>query len=184
MAHESFEDPGVAGVMNELFVNIKVDREERPDVDAVYMEAVQAMTGQGGWPMTVFLAPDGRPFYGGTYFPPRSTHGRPGFVELCEAVDKAWHTQRDDLLSQADNLAGAVRARSTIDAASTAEAATDIGPALLESAYSSLRALYDPVHGGFGRAPKFPQPTYLELALRAHAHNGSAETLDMVTTTL
>src|SRR3954468_1754211 len=96
MAHESFEDPGVAGVMNELFVSIKVDREERPDVDAVYMEAVQAMTGQGGWPMTVFLTPDGQPFFGGTYFPPAARGGMPGFVDLCHAVDDAWRNRRTE----------------------------------------------------------------------------------------
>src|SRR5207237_5256600 len=103
MAHESFESDDVAKVMNDLFVNIKVDREERPDVDAVYMEAVQTMTGQGGWPMTVFLTPDGRPFYGGTYFPPRSTHGRPGFVDLLQAVDEASRDQRGEIVQQAAN---------------------------------------------------------------------------------
>src|SRR5687768_10192813 len=115
MAHESFEDPATAAVMNELFVNVKVDREERPDVDAVYMEAVQAVTGQGGWPMTVFLTPDGRPFFGGTYFPPRPTHGRPGFVELLRAVDEAWRTQRDQVTGQADQLAEAIRSRTTVE---------------------------------------------------------------------
>ena len=113
MAHESFEDDEVAAAMNQLFVNVKVDREERPDVDAVYMEAVQAMTGQGGWPMTVFLTPEGRPFFGGTYFPPRAAHGRPGFVELLQAVDGAWNDKRDDLLAQAEQLSGSVRARSS-----------------------------------------------------------------------
>ena len=109
MAHESFEDPAVAGVMNELFVNIKVDREERPDVDAVYMEAVQAMTGQGGWPMTVFLTPDGRPFFGGTYFPPTARGGMPGFVDLCHAVEDAWRNRRTELLEQAGKLTEAIQ---------------------------------------------------------------------------
>src|SRR3954468_13831046 len=116
MAHESFEDEHVAGVMNDLFVNIKVDREERPDVDSIYMDAVQAMTGQGGWPMTVFLTPDGRPFYGGTYFPKRTAHGRPGFIDLLQAVDDAWKNRRDELDGQADELAKAIGAHTELTA--------------------------------------------------------------------
>ena len=108
MAHESFEDAGTAAVMNELFVNVKVDREERPDVDAIYMAATQAMTGQGGWPMTVFCAPDGRPFYCGTYFPKQSRHGLPGFVDLCRAIDDAWRNRRDDIVRHAEELTEAV----------------------------------------------------------------------------
>src|SRR4051812_6925931 len=181
MAHESFEDAATASIVNELYVPVKVDREERPDVDAVYMEAVQSMTGQGGWPMTVFMAADGRPFFGGTYYPPRASHGRPGFVELMRAVDDAWRNRRDELLQQADQLAASVRSRSVID---VAEGETDLAPALLDGAYTALGASFDRENGGFGRAPKFPQPTFLELALRAHAHNGSPETLEMVTTTL
>src|SRR5689334_12127789 len=110
MAHESFEDDEVAAVMNELFVSVKVDREERPDVDAVYMEATQAMTGSGGWPMTVFLTPDGRPFFAGTYFPKSSHHGRPGFVDVMRAVHDAWTERREELVAQADQLSEAVRA--------------------------------------------------------------------------
>ena len=186
MAHESFEDPSVAEVMNELFVNVKVDREERPDVDAVYMDATQAMTGGGGWPMTVFLTPDKRPFYAGTYFPPRSTHGRPGFVELLRAIDEAWRGRRSDVEEQADQLADAVRARSTFDGvgATAAGLAVDVVPELLAVAYERLRAAFDPRWGGFGGAPKFPQATFLELVLRAYAHNRSPDTLAIITTTL
>src|SRR5205807_1842572 len=108
MAHESFEDPDVASVMNELFVNIKVDREERPDVDSIYMEAVQALTGHGGWPMTVFLTPDGRPFYGGTYFPKEPRAGMPGFVQLCHAVAEAWQERRGEVDDQAGRLTSAL----------------------------------------------------------------------------
>src|SRR5207244_8365476 len=108
MAHESFEDPDTASVMNERFVNVKVDREERPDVDAVYMQAVQAMTGSGGWPMTVFLDPEGRPFFGGTYFPPEDRQGMPGFVRLLDAVDDAWRNRRDELHQQAEQLRAAI----------------------------------------------------------------------------
>ena len=105
MAHESFEDPEIAELMNELFVNIKVDREERPDIDAIYMEAVQAMTGSGGWPMTVFLTPDGRPFYGGTYFPPVSRYNMPGFPQLLAAISEAWTNRRKEMLDAGDRLA-------------------------------------------------------------------------------
>ncbi len=108
MAHESFEDDGVAAVMNEHFVNVKVDREERPDVDDIYMEATQAMTGSGGWPMTVACTPDGRPFFAGTYFPKERRGGMMGFVELCERIDELWRTRRDELQDQADQLTGAL----------------------------------------------------------------------------
>ena len=181
MAHESFEDAETASVMNRLFVNIKVDREERPDVDAIYMEAVQAMTGQGGWPMTVFLMPDGRPFYGGTYFPPRRAHGRPGFVDLLEAVDDAWKNRRNELVEHAGELSEAIRAHTRI-APPAGEA--DVGPALLDGAYSLLRSAFDREWGGFGSAPKFPQTTFTELLMRAYSHNGSPDTLEMITTTL
>jgi uncharacterized protein YyaL (SSP411 family) len=122
MAHESFEDPATAGVMNELFVNVKVDREERPDVDAVYMEAVQSLTGSGGWPMTVFLDHDGRPFYGGTYFPPTGRQGMPGFVELLRAVDEAWRTTREELHAQAARLTDAIRRSASVGGQATSPA--------------------------------------------------------------
>ena len=177
MAHESFEDEGVAAVMNELFVCVKVDREERPDVDAVYMEAVQAMTGQGGWPMTVFLTPEGRPFFGGTYFPKTTWGGRPGFVDLMRAVSEAWQEQRDQLEGQAEHLARSIGARS--DALAQA-AGGDVGPELLDGALRMLRSSFDREWGGFGRAPKFPTPTNVELVLRS----GDPADLAMATTTL
>ena len=111
MAHESFEDPNIAAVMNKLFVNVKVDREERPDVDAVYMDAVQALSGRGGWPMTVFLSPDGRPFFGGTYFPPTDRQGMPGFVRIMEAVSEVWTNQRDDVADQTAKLQDKLRSK-------------------------------------------------------------------------
>jgi len=114
MAHESFEDPATAALVNDVTVPVKVDREERPDVDALYMAATQAMTGHGGWPMTVFCAPDGRPFLAGTYFPPVPRHGQPAFPDVVRAVAEAWATRREALLSQADRLAGAVRAEATL----------------------------------------------------------------------
>jgi len=183
MAHESFEDPAVAAVMNDLFVCIKVDREERPDVDAIYMEAVQAMSGSGGWPMTVFMTPDRQPFFGGTYFPRQGGHGRPGFTDLCHAVHDAWVNKRGDLLEQADQLTQAITERSAVDAPPKG-AEVDVGPEIREAAYRSLEQAHDPEWGGFGRAPKFPMTTNLELLLRAYAQNHDAHTLDMVVTTL
>jgi uncharacterized protein YyaL (SSP411 family) len=181
MAHESFEDPATAAVMNRLFVSIKVDREERPDVDDIYMQAVMAMSGSGGWPMTVFLAPDGRPFFGGTYFPKAPGQGRPGFVQLLEAIDEAWRERRDELLSQADQLSQAIRERTAVPAPPDG---VGVSADTLDGAYQALAVTVDPVWGGFGRAPKFPTTSNLDLLMRAHAHNGAPETLAVVTTTL
>ncbi len=181
MAHESFEDPEVAAVMNELFVNVKVDREERPDVDAVYMEATQAMSGSGGWPMTVFMTPDGQPFFCGTYFPKRGMQGRPGFIDLCRAVDEAWRTRRDDLLSQAGRLTEHVR--STALQGGGGERALP-GAEVLTAAVTLLVDQHDDRWGGFGRAPKFPQTMSHELLLRADARTGNPEARRCVTTSL
>ncbi|MHB1923398.1 MAG: thioredoxin domain-containing protein [Acidimicrobiales bacterium] len=192
MAHESFEDQATAEVMNAGFVNVKVDREERPDVDAVYMEAVQALTGGGGWPMTVFLLPDGRPFLGGTYFPKRASHGQPAFTDLLAAVSEAWKERRPDLIDQAAALVEAVEARSTLppvrpdrpDQGAGAGSAEPGMDSRLGAAYRSLRSMHDDEYGGFGRAPKFPQPAMVELLLRAHSHNRSDATASVITTTL
>ncbi|MGH9182964.1 MAG: thioredoxin domain-containing protein [Acidimicrobiales bacterium] len=180
MAHESFEDPDTAEVLNRLFVNVKVDREERPDVDAVYMQAVQALTGQGGWPMTVFLTPGGEPFFGGTYFPKRGRGGLPGLVDVCRAVDDVWRNRRHELLQQAGLLTEALR-RSPLAQGSDGELP---GPELLEQATAALRSQFDPRWGGFGGAPKFPQAMSLELLARRHRRTGDPELLEMVTTSL
>jgi uncharacterized protein len=161
MAHESFEDAGTAAVMNEHFVNIKVDREERPDLDAVYMDAVVAMTGQGGWPMTVFLTPAGEPFYGGTYFPPAPRHGLPSFRQILEAVASAYRERWDDVAQSAAQLVEAVRSSSEVPAST--EPLTE---ALLSQATANLRRVFDPEWGGFGGAPKFPPASVLEFLLR------------------
>jgi uncharacterized protein YyaL (SSP411 family) len=173
MAHESFEDDDVAEVMNRLFVNVKVDREERPDVDAIYMDAVQALTGRGGWPMTVFLTPEGRPFYGGTYYP------RPQFLQLLEAIDDAWRNRRAEVDGAAGQLVRALDSTARIEPADTAP-----GVEQLNAALQQLAASFDRQWGGFGRAPKFPQAMNLELVLRAHHANGSPDALAVVTTTL
>ncbi len=182
MAHESFEDPEAAAVMNDLFVNVKVDREERPDVDAIYMEAVQALSGHGGWPMTVFLTPDGRPYFGGTYYPKTSRHGMPSFTEVCQAMAQVWKERREDALTQAGELTAALGRAAEI----TPTGAPLPGPEALVSARNTLLSRFDNAWGGFGPAPKFPQPDLLELLLRAHAREGGGDgdTLTMVTVTL
>jgi uncharacterized protein YyaL (SSP411 family) len=181
MAHESFEDAGTAAVMNDLFVSVKVDREERPDVDAIYMAATQAMTGQGGWPMTVFCTPDGRPFYCGTYFPNQPRHGLPGFVDLCRAIDDAWRNRRDDILGNAEELTEAV-SRSALG---TIDPSNDLpGTETLTAAYRQLREQHDDDWGGFGAQPKFPQTISLELLLRAHQRNHAPQALATVETSL
>ena len=191
MAHESFEDDQTAQEINDRFVAVKVDREERPDVDAVYMEAVQAMTGGGGWPMTVFLTPDGRPFFGGTYFPPGDGHGMPSFRRVLAAVDDVWHNRRDEVDRQADALAEAVERRTRLPqdlmARTGDESDSDPGAraaALLESAMAELAARFDATWGGFGPAPKFPQAQLVELCLRHHRVTGDESSLAMATTTL
>jgi len=179
MAHESFEDEAAAAVMNEHFVNVKVDREERPDVDAVYMEAVQAMTGRGGWPMTVFLTPDGRPFYGGTYFPPERRGGMPSFIELLEAVHDTWTSRRDQLFEQADRLTEVLGQGGRLEAGEAVP-----GVEALSAAVNTLHRAHDDEWGGFGGAPKFPTPQNLDLVLRGLLRTGEPELARMAETTL
>jgi hypothetical protein len=181
MAHESFEDPETAEVMNRLFVNIKVDREERPDVDAVYMSAVQSMTGRGGWPMTMFLTPEGQPFYGGTYFPKGDRHGLPGFTRILEAVDDAWRHRRDELLGQAGKLTAALARGNDLSRAAGEEGLED---KTLERAVAAFEEQFDARHGGFGGAPKFPPAMALDFLLRFHVRTGHAGALKMAVATL
>ncbi len=179
MAHESFEDPETAAMMNELFVNVKVDREERPDVDGVYMQAVQAMTGRGGWPMSVWLTPDGRPFYGGTYYPNEDRHGMPSFRRVMTAVSEAWRDRRGDLFDAATKLTEAID-QDAMPASSAASLSVD----LLGTALQNIGAQFDARDGGFGGAPKFPQAMTLDLLCHAYVANRAPETLTMITTTL
>src|SRR5262245_1881314 len=179
MERESFEDPAIAEVMNRHFVNMKVDREERPDVAHIYMQAVQSLTGRGGWPMTVFLAPDGRPFYGGTYFPPADRHGLPGFPRLLDAIADAWQNRRGEVeeagrqiaehLGQSERLRGAT------------QLLTDD---ILFAAFQSLSGQFDEAEGGQRGAPKFPQPMIWDFALRTWKRTGNPRAREMVTTTL
>jgi uncharacterized protein len=172
MERESFEDPDIAAVMNELFVCIKVDREERPDVDAVCMEACQAMTGQGGWPLNAFLTPDQAPFYCGTYFPPEPRHGMPSWRVVLEAVASAWAERRDEVISSGSQVLESIGASTRLRA--SAEPITD---QLLEEAVSGLRTSYDPAQGGFARAPKFPMSSVIEFLLMRGEREMSLTTL-------
>jgi uncharacterized protein len=173
MERESFDDPATAVVMNELFVNVKVDREERPDVDAVYMDAVVALTGQGGWPLTVFLTPDGEPFYGGTYFPPEPRHGLPSFRQVLRAVADAYRERPEDVAAQAEALVGALRR-----SAETEPSHEPLTESLLAEAERGLLSQLDPQWGGFGHAPKFPPASALEFLLRRGRIDAVRLTLD------
>jgi uncharacterized protein YyaL (SSP411 family) len=173
MEHESFEEEATARLMNELFVNVKVDREERPDLDAVYMDAVVAMTGQGGWPMTVFLTPGGEPFYGGTYFPPAARHGLPSFREVLQAVAQAYRERREDVGRSARQLVEAVRQSGELQP--SAEPLTE---SLLGDAERALRAQFDERWAGWGGAPKFPQASIVEFLLRRGETDTTTRTLD------
>jgi uncharacterized protein YyaL (SSP411 family) len=173
MERESFEDDETARLMNELFVSVKVDREERPDVDAVYMDAVVALSGQGGWPMTVFLTPAGEPFFGGTYYPPEPRHGMPAFRQVLVAIAEAYKTQRDDVAKQAAALVEALRRSSQL-----APSSEPLTAELLDDAARSLRTQYDPQWGGFGHAPKFPPASTIEFLLRRGVFDLALGTLD------
>ncbi|MCE7030391.1 thioredoxin domain-containing protein [Jiella avicenniae] len=174
MAHESFEDEAVAGVMNRLFVNVKVDREERPDIDHLYMSALHAMGEQGGWPMTMFLTPDGRPFFGGTYFPKEPRYGRPGFVQVMEAIAKAWAERREEIEQSAGTIAGHLQ--SVIGGTLEAGTVPSGGLAKLDLAAAAARigGLIDPTRGGMKGAPKFPNAPFMEVLARAGFETGEA----------
>ncbi|GIW11249.1 MAG: thioredoxin domain-containing protein [Dehalococcoidia bacterium] len=179
MERESFEDEATAALMNELFINIKVDREERPDVDQVYMTAVQALTGQGGWPLTVFLTPTGEPFYGGTYFPPEDRHGLPAFRRVLRAVAEAYHTRPGEIAAAAHQITAHLREAQQLNAPPE-----PLQHAILDQAIRAVLPTFDQVNGGFGGAPKFPQAMTLELLLRQAARTGEVSLRAMVELTL
>ena len=179
MERESFEDEQTARMMNERYVNIKVDREERPDIDSIYMSAVQALTRHGGWPMTVFLTPDGAPFYGGTYFPPVPSRGMPSFQQVLLSLADAYENRRDEVLQSAESVRDYLQAST-----STAIPKSTLGPELLEAAAESLKSQLDRTFGGFGGAPKFPQPMNLEVLLRHYHRTGNENSLAGVELTL
>jgi len=172
MERESFEDAETAALMNERFVNVKVDREEHPDVDAIYMEAIQAMTGSGGWPLNVFVTPDQVPFYGGTYFPPQPRQGMPSWRQVLAAVADAWQNRRDSILGQAPKIVERLRVSERLQASDE-----PITAAVLDAAVARLREIYDPVRGGWGGAPKFPAASAIEFLLRRGEPEMALETL-------
>src|SRR5688500_15473846 len=178
MAHESFEDEEIARLMNDLFVNIKVDREERPDLDQIYMSAVQMMTHHGGWPMTVFLTPEGVPFYGGTYFPPQDRYNIPGFPRVLISVAAAYKERPQDIAETGTSLVNELRRQSQSGGSDH-----PVEQELLDAAYAGVVRSYDSTNGGFGGAPKFPPAMTLEFLLRTYARTGNPDALEMVTYT-
>jgi uncharacterized protein YyaL (SSP411 family) len=179
MEHESFENEEIGKLLNEHFVSIKVDREERPDIDQIYMSAVQLLTRQGGWPMSVFLATDLKPFYGGTYYPPDDRYGRPGFKRLLLAIADAWKNRRAELLEQAGQITLGIQ-----ESMQVPSGVGELTPTLLENAGRQLGRAFDSVHGGFGSAPKFPHAVELRLLLRLWQRFGDEQALDMARLTL
>jgi uncharacterized protein YyaL (SSP411 family) len=178
MERESFEDDEAAEVLNKYFIAIKVDREERPDIDSIYMSVCQALTGSGGWPLTILMTPDKKPFYAGTYFPKNSKYGRPGLIEMLHSVEDAWKNKRQDLIDSSDEITRAVE-----KSASTGRK-SKLSKATLEQAYEEYRGSFDPVFGGIGKAPKFPIPHNLLFLLRYYYSFGEKEALDIVEKTL
>jgi len=183
MERESFENEGTARFLNADFVAIKVDREERPDLDSIYMTAVQHMTGSGGWPMSVFLTPQGKPFYGGTYFPDQPRHGLPSFRQVLEGVSQAWRERRADIEQSGEALALAISA-SAPAVADASDSSVKLGEGVLDAALVGLEREFDARHGGWGGSPKFPQPMTIEFLLRLHVKNGDARPLAMARRTL
>jgi hypothetical protein len=179
MEKESFENAAIAALMNEKFVNIKVDREERPDLDEIYMNAVQMLTGRGGWPMTVFLTPEGKPFFGGTYFPPDDRHGMPGFPKILNAVAEAYHSRKADVDQSVEQIHAAMQRLARVG-----ESRTTFDPNIVVESAEKLAQAYDPEHGGFGQAPKFPNAGVYELYLRAYRRSKQPRFLDMIEHTL
>ena len=181
MERESFENGNIAGLLNRDYVPIKVDREERPDVDRVYMTFVQATTGSGGWPMSVWLTPELKPFYGGTYFPPENRYGHPGFASVLEQIAAAWRTDRDQIVESAREAVAQLQQHVAFEAPG---ARPSVDAAMLDSGFYVFRRTFDRQLGGFGGAPKFPRPSVLQFLMRYHARTGNAEALDMTLLTL
>ncbi len=178
MAHESFEDPVIGALLSKYFVCIKLDREERPDIDQVYMAAAQAMTGSGGWPLSLFLFPDGKPFYAGTYFPPKAKFGRPGFPEIIEAIQKAWRTERQSLQRSAESITLHLKQSSQISPTE------ELKPDWLQVGYEMAAKIFDHRYGGFGNHNKFPRPVIFDFLFRYYKRTGEQEALNMAEKTL
>ncbi len=178
MAHESFEDKEIAVLLNQWFVSIKVDREERPDLDQMYMAATQMYSGSGGWPMSVFLFPDGRPFFAGTYFPPESRYGKPGFDDILLAIHRAWEDKNEDLQKSANQIISAIESSDQVGSS------TVIEKNIFDKTYLNIAKEFDSQYGGFGSEPKFPRPVVFNFLLRYWHGQGNQKALDMVLETL
>ena len=178
MAHESFENPEVARLMNEVFICIKVDREERPDIDNIYMRVCQMMTGSGGWPLTIFMTPDKKPFFAGTYIPRESHHGRLGMLDLIPRIKEVWDTQHDDILKSADQITA------SLNQLSQGSTGDELDKSTLKTAYEQLSGRFSEQYGGFGNAPKFPSPQNLLFLLRYWQSTNDEKALRMVVKTL
>ena len=180
MDRESYDSPEIAQIVNERFVAVKVDRDERPDIDIRYQTAVQAVSGQGGWPLTAFLTPDGRPFYGGTYFPPSDGYGRPSFKRVLLAISDAYREKNGDVMEQAKMLRNAVAQADSFSAQSSGE----VSPAVVDAIVESILKMHDAKHGGFGSAPKFPHPAALDLLIDRYVRTGDDHLRNVFVTTL
>jgi uncharacterized protein len=183
MERESFENPDIAALMNERYINIKVDREERPDVDAIYMDACQILTGGGGWPLNCFLTPEGKPFFAGTYYPPRPAHNRPSWMQVLQHLANIWETKREVAYEQADKLLGHIQRNDNVFLEKPASELAMQGdaaftPAMLENAFYQMREQFDRVEGGFGGAPKFPSSMAIQYLLHYHWFTGNSEALE------
>src|SRR4051812_14792381 len=179
MDRESYDSPEIAAIINEHFIAIKVDRDERPDVDSRYQSAVQAISGQGGWPLTAFLTPDGRPFFGGTYFPPDDHYGRPGFRRVLLSIAGAYKEKHDEVMESAESVMGAIAHQESF-----AGRSADINPQTVGNMVTAALKQFDKVHGGFGHAPKFPHSSALELCIDAYARTKSEDLGELISTTL
>jgi uncharacterized protein YyaL (SSP411 family) len=179
MAHESFEDKDVAQLLNKYFVAIKVDREERPDIDKIYMHVCQSLTGHGGWPLSIFMTPDGKPFFAGTYFPKSKRMGMPGFIDVLEQIATMWQQDRASILKSSEAITAAIQPREDSD-----PSAPPLSIETLKKGYTQLARTFDPSWGGFGTAPKFPTPHHLTSLLRWHKRNNDLRALEMAEKTL
>jgi uncharacterized protein len=179
MDRESYDSPEIAGIINQHFIAVKVDRDERPDIDSRYQVAVSSISGQGGWPLTAFLTPDGKPFYGGTYFPPDDHYGRPSFKRVLISISNAYHEKNDDVMEQAKLVEGAI-----LHAESFAGKGSEFSPAVIEAVVKSALKMFDPQNGGFGSAPKFPHPAALDLLIDQYVRSGDEQLRSVFVSTL
>ncbi|HEY1400999.1 MAG TPA: DUF255 domain-containing protein, partial [Terriglobales bacterium] len=179
MDRESYDDPEVAKIVNENYIAVKVDRDERPDIDSRYQVAISSLTGQGGWPLTGFLTPDGKPFYGGTYFPPQEQYGRPSFKRVLQSIAQAYREKNSEVVEQANMVTNAISQAETFSGRTG-----DVSPKVIDAIIESAMKMFDERNGGFGNSPKFPHPSTLDLLIDRYARTGSEDLRDVIVTTL